>query len=184
MKITDFRIGLEFMASAGFLWRCTDVGQRTILAIMLDPNKDPSWFNGPPYAVAEIPFDEYDFPACHLTEEEGILHSIDEADTSGHPGFPHEHVVAMMKARIKALSQQMSAKHLYPNKSVLRLDRMDSNGEIYHPYAADMDGDHWNVLTYRPFLQDFKEMPESEFVLMTVASKEDVKKRSLRHIRQ
>lgn len=27
---------------------------------------DPSWFNGPPYAVAESVFDEYDMPGCHL----------------------------------------------------------------------------------------------------------------------
>lgn len=32
MKHADFHIGLEFVGSAGFRWRCTDVGTRTILA--------------------------------------------------------------------------------------------------------------------------------------------------------
>ena len=59
MKHTDFRIGLEFLTAAG-RWRCTDIGRRTIAAIRLDHDGDPSWYNGPPYAVAEWVFDEYD----------------------------------------------------------------------------------------------------------------------------
>ena len=65
-------------------WRCTDIGTRTIVAIRIDRveigSPDPAlhrtltrveaeaerWFNGPPYAVAEIVFDEHDLPACSL----------------------------------------------------------------------------------------------------------------------
>lgn len=80
MKHGDFSIGLEFKTETG-LWRCTDVGTRTIIAIHLSSvevttqsddssltsevvTSDPSWFNGPPYAVAERVFDEHDFAAC------------------------------------------------------------------------------------------------------------------------
>jgi hypothetical protein len=35
-----------------------------IVAIEIVPGQDPSWYNGPPYAVAEVVFDENDFPAC------------------------------------------------------------------------------------------------------------------------
>lgn len=44
-------------------WRCTDVGSRTICAIKLEG--DPSWWSGPPYAVAEHVFDEDDFGALY-----------------------------------------------------------------------------------------------------------------------
>ncbi len=51
MKHSDFKIGREFLTETG-RWRCTDVGKRTIAAIKLDHDDDPSWYNGPPYAVA------------------------------------------------------------------------------------------------------------------------------------
>jgi hypothetical protein len=63
MRHSTFRIGREFMTATG-RWRCTDVGKRTIAAIKLDLDHDPSWYNGPPYAVAESVFDEDDIVDC------------------------------------------------------------------------------------------------------------------------
>jgi len=64
MDHREFTIGIEF-TSAGTQWRCTDRGTRTVIAIRLDTHPDdPSWYNGPPYAVAEMVFDEYDLEAC------------------------------------------------------------------------------------------------------------------------
>ena len=86
MEHSEFAIGRAFTTGHS-LWRCTDVGTRTVVAIRLDraetvsvvvrggkpgpettavidPRDDPSWHNGPPYAAAETVFDEYDFPAC------------------------------------------------------------------------------------------------------------------------
>ena len=69
-------------------WRCTDIGTRTIVAIRVDrvevgSNKTElrrslsrseaeaeGWFNGPPYAVAEFVFDEYDIDACMLQPDD------------------------------------------------------------------------------------------------------------------
>src|SRR5687768_17306027 len=90
MRHSDFRIGVEFWC-AEKRWRCTDVGSRVIVAISLEahevvdylpsadgvePGKleryltdDPSWLNGPPYAIVEHVFDEYDLPACSLTTD-------------------------------------------------------------------------------------------------------------------
>ena len=56
MEHSDFRIGGEFLTATG-RWRCTDVGTRTIAAIRLNLDHDPSWYNGPPYGVAEHVFD-------------------------------------------------------------------------------------------------------------------------------
>ncbi len=69
MEHGDFRIGDRFWTAAGE-WQCTDVGTRTIVAVKIDAQvvADPSWLNGPPYAIAEQAFDEYDFEGCYQTE--------------------------------------------------------------------------------------------------------------------
>jgi hypothetical protein len=79
MKHCDFAIDTEFFTDAG-QWRCTDVGTRVIVAIKISDiqvttsdgeklttktiSDDPSWFNGPPYAVAGQVFDEDSMPGC------------------------------------------------------------------------------------------------------------------------
>lgn len=68
MNKDEFHIGLEFYTSSG-KWRCTDIGTRVIVAIKLDKT-DESWYNGPPYAVAEVVFDEYYLPGCSLDPAE------------------------------------------------------------------------------------------------------------------
>ena len=65
MQHDDFSIGLVFSLS-GARWRCTDVGRRTVIAIKLEHDDAPSWYDGPPYAVAEHVLDEHDMPACSL----------------------------------------------------------------------------------------------------------------------
>ena len=60
----DFWIGREFYTAAG-KWRCTDIGTRVIVAIRLD-KEDASWYAGPPFAVVEWVFDEYDLGGCSL----------------------------------------------------------------------------------------------------------------------
>jgi len=68
MKRADFQIGCEFLTAAG-RWRCTDIGKRTIAAIRLNHDDNPSMYNGPPYAVVETVFDEYDFEGCEPAPE-------------------------------------------------------------------------------------------------------------------
>jgi hypothetical protein len=90
MERHEFRIGLEFWCGGKPL-RCTDVGTRVIVAISLGPHEvvevtsdargygarterrymtdDTSWHSGPPYAIAESVFDEYDLEACSLLRE-------------------------------------------------------------------------------------------------------------------
>ena len=65
MGLPDFlKIGDTFYLENGNnkKYLCTDIGTRTITAIELDPTKDPSWYIGPTYAVAEIVFNADDFP--------------------------------------------------------------------------------------------------------------------------
>jgi hypothetical protein len=83
MEHSEFKIGGAFECG-GRQWRCTDIGTRTIIAIRLDRVEVGSnaperrcvlgraeaevegWFDGPPYAVAESVFDEYDIEGCSL----------------------------------------------------------------------------------------------------------------------
>lgn len=92
MKHSDFCIGGTFFCGER-VWRCTDIGTRTILAIRTDsvevqtssgdPNEAPTLrtlsgseaeseglFKGPPYMIAESVFDEYDIQGCWLQLED------------------------------------------------------------------------------------------------------------------
>jgi len=59
------KVGQEFTDPATQQrWRLTDVGTRTFLAACISVpyvEADPSWLNGPPYAVAEEVWDEDSF---------------------------------------------------------------------------------------------------------------------------
>lgn len=70
MNHNEFEIGKRFYTETG-AWQCTDMGSRTVIAVRLDArtSADPSWLNGPPYAVAEHVFDEYDLEGCTPTRE-------------------------------------------------------------------------------------------------------------------
>ena len=58
MKIKEFKIGESFYTGSG-KWICTDIGSRVIVAVK--KGKLPP---GPPYAVVEYVFDEYDMEGC------------------------------------------------------------------------------------------------------------------------
>jgi hypothetical protein len=96
MDHSDFTIGGTFWCGEQ-QWRCTSIGTRTIVAIRIDSveveSTEPASrrmlyhsgaaaegrFNGPPYAVTEIVFDEYDQEACSLEPDQPEIGSIDDA---------------------------------------------------------------------------------------------------------
>jgi hypothetical protein len=59
MKHSEFTVGQKFMCG-GILWQVTDLGKRTVVAIEVKED----WMNGPPYALAEMVFDENDVLGC------------------------------------------------------------------------------------------------------------------------
>lgn len=79
MKREDFSVGLEFWMS-GRRFRCTDIGQRVIVAIMLDDRADQTWFAGPPYAVQELVIDEWEMALCTLVEDARVTRDRADAD--------------------------------------------------------------------------------------------------------
>ena len=90
MELKDFAIGETFWTHVG-AFRCTDIGTRVVVAVKLGArviaraervegelqitkrmDDDPSWLNGPPYAVEEVVFDENELLGCFSTEA-GLL---------------------------------------------------------------------------------------------------------------
>jgi hypothetical protein len=88
MELSDFVIGETFWTHHG-AFRCTDIGTRVVVAVKLRPpeiaraervdgelriskriDDDPSWLNGPPYAVEEAVFDENELVGCFRSEAE------------------------------------------------------------------------------------------------------------------
>lgn len=173
---TDFEIGTDFLTNTGQVWRCTDVGSRTILAIEIhspdQTDRDACWFVGPPYSVQEIVFDEDDIRGAYQSFDEHVLEALHEHGSGGHPGFPQEAISKMMKIRISADT------HSYPNKPILRHDRIDHSGAVLHPFALrwkTADGRH--VQTYDVYAQKFSAMPEVDFVRLLYAKPEDYKEK-------
>jgi hypothetical protein len=96
MDLSAFAIGETFWTHAG-AFRCTDIGTRVIVAVKLGPREigraekvagelritkriedDPSWLNGPPYAVEELVFDEDELLGSFRTEAELLADGGDE----------------------------------------------------------------------------------------------------------
>ncbi|ANL10291.1 hypothetical protein AMJ96_CH02642 [Rhizobium sp. N113] len=90
MGHSEFQIGLEFWCEKS-RWRCTDVGTRTVVALRIHPVEITTvqadgtkkhetltyeqadamgWFDGPPYRVAEVVFDEDDLEVCSLERKD------------------------------------------------------------------------------------------------------------------
>ena len=96
MELRNFTIGETFWTHAG-AFRCTDIGTRVVAAVKLGPREigraekvdgelritkriddDPSWLNGPPYAVEELVFDENELLGWFRTEAELLADGGDE----------------------------------------------------------------------------------------------------------
>ena len=98
MELSDFAIGETFWTHAG-AFRCTDIGTRVVVAVKLGPREvsraesvdgelritkriddDPSWLNGPPYAIEELVFDENELVGCFRSEAELLGDGEDNVD--------------------------------------------------------------------------------------------------------
>lgn len=135
MKLQDFRIGMEFVAAGGFRWRCTDVGTRTISAIMLDPDKTSNWFDGPPYAVQEVVFDEDDMLGCgsNLNDLIGQRLATNWDPDYGHPGFDIDNMAVMFHPSTAYPAELQKVQQW---KGLMKRDRVDESGVVWHPYHA------------------------------------------------
>lgn len=76
MNYEDFKIGERFWMG-GDEWQCMDLATQHILAVKIMPHirADPSWLNGPPFAVALSALDAQSWINCYRTEIEMWDHS-------------------------------------------------------------------------------------------------------------
>lgn len=173
MKVADCTIGLEFYTPEGRTWRCTDVGTRTVAAIELRKGQHESWLQGPPYLAEEVLFDEGALRSAYTSIASALVEDEDDSDNR-HPGYPHEHVSAMMRERVQSLRQY---------QRVLRIDRI-AGDDLLHPYcvkpSAQADaasiptGGELVVLFYRVFAQTFGDLPLDVFIGFPAATPRDI----------
>lgn len=112
-------------------WRCTDVGRRTILAIELNPDLEEAWLAGPPYVVREVVFDEIEMERAFRSTDEAISQSLEALEDETQPSIPAEAARLMLRAELETASRK------YPRQRLLLINRVDTAGEILHPYAAN-----------------------------------------------
>jgi hypothetical protein len=179
MKINEFRPGLEFMDNI-HIYRCTDVGSRTVAAIVLDKD-DERWYAGPPYIVPEVLLDEKALRSCYLSDVHAIQQSIAEMKDIDLT-YSHEAVKKFMSSKVAADYQK------YPSKGVMRFDRVGAAvagesvdgvepGEIYHPYSAVQHGGIWSISCYLPYAEEYVEIDEMVFISLPIAQVEDYRAR-------
>ena len=172
MKIKDFKIGEKFFGPAGFEWLCTDKGTRTIVAIMLTPDKGAEWFVGPPYSLEEVVFDDYQMERCYSDTMEMINDRIDNLTV--HPGFLAEDFLKMIKEK---RSSRLTRK--YPREKLLKRDRIGVDGEIWHPYDAYKKNDIWFVKIFEVFSREFSEMKEDDFARLKFSDESAMRARKM-----
>ncbi len=176
MKFEDFEIGKTFYWSAGFKYLCTDKGTRTITAIHLDYYKDENsdWFKGPPYNVNEITLDETDIKNCYTNDMDMLNDRIDNLTKSYHPNFQAKDFLKMSKGKER---EQMFK---YPRKRMLKIDRIDNDGKIWHPYSVSKnEKNEWIIKIFELFECIYSEIHEDEFVKLRRSTEEDLKNRSI-----
>ncbi|CAE6843144.1 hypothetical protein R69746_07014 [Paraburkholderia aspalathi] len=66
----------------------------------------------------------------------------------------------------------------YPRKRMFRFDRVRADGEIVHPYAARDVAEGWVLSFYLPLTQNWGEMPEMQFIELSIATPIDIKHRA------
>lgn len=173
MKLSQARIGLEFHTAEGRLWRITDVGTRTFLAIVIgEPDtesglprhvQDPIWLDGPPYLVKEHLFDETSMGRAFLTIPGHLQESLD-ADRH-HPGFDST------LSRVMGYHTLRRSHPDYPFPKVLKHDRWDEQRQdVLHPYLVDKTARGWSLRTLGLFSRRFYAVDDQAFVRLPRAT--------------
>lgn len=164
MKINDFQIGEQFYGSGGFSWLCTDKGTRTICAIMLEPDKESIWFEGPPYMLNEKVFDEDEIKNCYLNLSEHIIESLESLNKR--PSFLNTDVIKMMNEKIQ---DRINFNKIFKQSELLRRDRVTEDFKILHPYSMIRLEDGWYIKTFDIFNKIYSQVHENIFIKYDIA---------------
>jgi len=166
MKISEFFPGMVFNSAGGFEYRCTDVGTRTVLGVLLS-GVDPVFVQGPPYIQTEEVFAEHELRFCFLTVEQAVAQAI---EPSSHPGYSTDEVKKMLEER---LSEETRG---YPRKNLLKADR-DLEQDVAHPYSITRTDTGILVRYLTLKSKQFLEMNEVDFAKLPLTTEESLKAR-------
>lgn len=181
MQHSDFKVGEDFFTAVG-RWRCTDVGQRTIVAVRWPEDMEiPSntrledWLKGPPHVLEEVVFDEKEMALAYRTIDEAVARSLQSA----HPGFSQKIMSSMMEPHKKRLERQARAEPtpaIDPAmKALSRYERI-VDGRVLRVVDWSDDGKEVKVLDV--YAETFTHIPVADFLAGRVAGEEDYAARS------
>ena len=176
MQHSDFKVGVDFYTAIG-LWRCTDIGQRTITAVRWPEDVEiPSgtraqdWLKGPPYPLEEVVFDEKEMALAYRTMQEAVERSLQSA----HPGFSGDDARKMMGSKQKRFERRLSGgatPAINPlMESLCRYERV-VNGQVLHAYDWDEGGLVVHALDV--YERTWEKVPLADFLAAPVAREED-----------
>ena len=180
MRHSDFVIGQDFMTATG-VWKCTDIGSRTITAIRYpDPEHEPKehaarrlWMQGPPYALPEEVFDEKELRRAYRSIDEHITDAMDSFHESAHPNFASEDVERMMKVEIRQLRKRNKPYEARYREPLMNHDRV-AEERIFHPYGWRDDEDGNAILALDIFNREWAEWPLLEWLSFPVSTEENL----------
>lgn len=166
MEISDFYPGLVFNSAGGLEYRCTDVGTRTVLAVLLS-GVDPIFVQGPPYIQTEEVFAEHELKQCFLNLSDALVKAC---EPSNHPGFSTDEVKTMLEGRF---SPETLA---YPRRNLLKADR-DLADDVAHPFSITRTDKGIRVRYLTLKSKTFLEMGEIEFAKLPLTTPESLSSR-------
>ncbi|AXH60250.1 hypothetical protein [Pseudomonas amygdali] len=166
MEISEFYPGLVFNSAGGFEYRCTDVGSRTVLAVLLS-GVDPVFVQGPPYIQTEEVFAEHELKQCFLSLADALVQA---SEPSAHPGFSTDEVKTMIEGRS---SPEMLT---YSRRNILKADR-DLADDVAHPFSISRTDKGIRVRYLTLKSKVFLEMSEIEFAKLPLTTPESLSSR-------
>lgn len=170
MKKSDFALGQEFYTATG-QWRCTDIGTRIITAIQLN-QEDEQNYNGPPFSIPEVVFDEYDMEGCYLepiTSEDTAEESINNQITLSNIEDAVEFASALGYGESYAILNKVTGKIYYQSDFIdddetLADDEFDPKIHIEIPHKNELELGNSLVFEFtEQFLPDEYEKVSSFF---------------------
>lgn len=165
MIIDDFSIGCRFYSVGGLEYLCTDIGSRTISAVLIT-DVDPIFYEGPPYMQQERVFDEQMLMTCHQSFENMLRQSL---VSSLHPGFSCDEVRHMMHQGMSEDSRR------YPRPKLLKMDKLDAD-DIAHPFSASRNDQIWTIHFLYLKSKQYGAMPDNEFAHLPFAHDSDIER--------
>lgn len=151
MRLSDLTPGMTFQTSKG-TWRCTDIGQRTAVAIRLDPQSP--WADrvqqGPPYGCPEVVFDELDLHQSAYLDDEADEETA-WANYHAFPwrSYPYEIVQLTMARRREMQAAEAADPHgAFPTRWLrgIRRQPAEEGGHEWSAHGAHADAQgNWHV---------------------------------------